>query len=164
MRTLPFFLLLSLLNLGCNAQESKDIAEHKEAEKQINEEPKGTWKVNKEFDENGNLIRFDSIYSWSSGNLEDLAALDKDSTLQQMRSKFYSRFSHFDQKGFEDVFGPDSLFTKHFFNDEFFKSPFGKDFFDLDAWHKQMENRQKEFLKKYRSQWKDEQNPPENTL
>lgn len=38
------------------------------------EQPKGTWKVDKEFDENGNLTSYYSISSWSSpDNLDELA-------------------------------------------------------------------------------------------
>ncbi|THD69266.1 hypothetical protein E7Z59_02745 [Robertkochia marina] len=49
-------IILSLFILGSiwtlQAQEPKD--KH------------GAWKVNKEYDENGNLIRYDSVYSWSA--------------------------------------------------------------------------------------------------
>ena len=77
------------------------------------------------FDENGNLIRYDSIYSWSSAdNFNALSSLDRDSILQSMQSEFYRNFSHFSDQGFDDVFSSDSLFTNKFFDDAFFKSLF----------------------------------------
>ncbi len=50
---------------GCNAQNTK---KNKDTENQLaqKEEPKGSWEVKKEVDENGNIIRYDSIYTYSS--------------------------------------------------------------------------------------------------
>jgi len=150
--TLLMALLLSLT--GCKGQEKKEGAIAEEGNKKEIEQPKGTWKVDKEFDENGNLIRYDSIYSWSSDNSwKDLTNLEKDSLLNNFESKFYRRFSQFQNQGFEDIFKPDSLFSKHFFNDDFFESDFGKDFMDIDRIRQQMLERQKKFLEKYQSQF-----------
>ncbi|GAB4512513.1 MAG: hypothetical protein Tsb004_18430 [Allomuricauda sp.] len=147
-------LLVAFLSTGCNSQEkeskNEDIAQNKET---TTATPKGSWKVNKEFDEAGNLIRYDSIYSWSSSeNLDELASLDRDSTLQSMQSRFYRNFSDFDfdQEGFGDFFQEDSLFTRRFFNDDFFNSDFGKDFMDIDKMHERMEAMQKQFLNRYK--------------
>lgn len=148
-------LLLALMFLGngCHAQEKEEGAraqEQKETEKSGT--PKGAWKVHKEFDESGNLIRYDSIYSWSSADaMEDLATLDRDSLLQSMRSRFYEHFSGMDTLEFPNFFGRDSLFTKGFFDDGFFKSEFGRDFMDIDHMRKRMEAIQQEFLRKYQS-------------
>lgn len=146
--------MATFLSLGCNSQENRDKEKESATGKEtIPEATKGNWKVNKEFDEAGNLIRYDSIYSWSSGDdLEELATLDRDSTLKSMRSKFYRNFSHFDfdQEGFGDLFAEDSLFTNRFFNNDFFGNEFGKDFMDLDKMHERMEAMQKQFLERYR--------------
>lgn len=145
----------ALLTISCNSQEkqNKDDVQG-DAEAQITETPKGSWKINKEFDEQGNLIRYDSIYSWSSGtDLDKLATMDRDSILQSMQSRFYRGFSNFNHEGFSDLFSKDSLFTKQFFNEDFFDSDFGHDFMDIDRVREQMENMQREFLERYQSEF-----------
>ena len=159
MKKIAILLMAAILNIGCNAQESKkeeELTKNEDSVAEIGEQPKGTWKVDKEFDENGNLIRYDSIYSWSSqSELGELSLLDRDSILQSMQSKFYRNFSRFNNQGFNDVFSSDSLFTHRFFDDDFFTSEFGEDFMDIDKMHKRMEAIQKEFLEKYRTEFKD---------
>ena len=152
-----YFLLLmiGMFSISCNGQtkdaEKTELKEHKET---ITEQPKGSWKVNKEFDDNGNLIRYDSIYSWSSnGKFDDLSTLEKDSLLKSFKSRFFTNFSDFENNGFDDVFSKDSLFSKRFFNDDFFERDFGKDFMDIDKITQQMIARQKKFLEKYQSEF-----------
>jgi hypothetical protein len=156
MKKAILLLSIGLLSVSCNGQKTeikKDDSEVKQ--EKITEEPKGTWKVDKEFDEQGNLIRYDSIYSWSSDEkLNDLTSFDKDSLLNSFKSKFYKHYSHFENEGFEDVFAQDSIFGKHFLNNDFFESDFGKDFMDIDKIRQQMIARQKKFLKKYQSEFK----------
>lgn len=147
--------LLALLFLGnsCQAQEKEE--EMKAQEQKETKKPEtagGAWKVHREFDESGNLIRYDSIYSWSSEDaMENLETLDRDSLLQAMRSRFYRHFTRIDSLAFPNFFGRDSLFTKGFFDDGFFKSDFGRDFLDIDHMRKRLEAIEEEFLRKYQS-------------
>ena len=155
MKKFILLVIVALLSINCNGQkdETKEL-EIKEIEENIVEQPKGAWKVDKEFDENGNLIRYDSIYSWSSnGNFNNFSSLDKDSLIQSFKSRFFTNFSGFENQGFEDVFSQDSLFSKRFFNDDFFGSDFGKDFMDIDKIRQQMIARQMKFLEKYQSEF-----------
>lgn len=146
-------LLAALLSIGCNSQEENNKDDKTtEKEQASTKTPKGSWEVNKEFDEEGNLIRYDSIYSWSSGeNLDELASFDRDSVLRSMRSKFHRSFSNFDfdQEGFGNLFEEDSLFTKRFFDNNFFDSDFGRDFMDIDKMHERMQAMQKRFMDRY---------------
>lgn len=148
-------LMMALLSVSCNGQKNESQkTETKENKDALTEQPKGTWKVDKEFDKNGNLIRYDSIYSWSSSNqFDDLSILDKDSLIKSFESKFFRNFSQFENQGFENMFTPDSLFSKQFFKDDFFKSDFGKDFMDIDNIRQQMLERQKKFMEKYQSEF-----------
>lgn len=153
MRKIAILSLSAILTLSCNAQENKkeeELPNDHGKKLQSSNEPLGTWKVDKEFDENGNLIHYDSIYSWSSAdNFNALSSLDRDSILQSMQSEFYRNFSHFSDQGFDDVFSSDSLFTNKFFDDAFFKSQFGEDFRNIDRMNKRMETMRKKFLEKY---------------
>jgi len=152
-----YFLLfmIGLLSGSCNSQKNDtEKTEIKESEGTVVEQPKGSWKVDKEFDDDGNLIRYDSIYSWSSnGKLNNLSTVDEDSLLQAFKSRFFTNFSDFKNNGFNDVFSKDSLFSKHYFNDDFFGSDFGKDYMDIDKITQQMIARQKKFLEKYQSEF-----------
>ncbi|WP_111710216.1 hypothetical protein [Lutibacter citreus] len=155
MKKYILLLMLTLLCVSCKGQKNDTIKEEPEKNKNsVVEEPKGTWKVDKEFDENGNLIRFDSIYSWSSNTkFDNLSSMDKDSLLQSFKSRFFTNFDQFENKVPGDVFSQDSLFSKHFFNDDFFGSSFGKDFMEIDKMREQMIERQKKFLEKYQSEF-----------
>lgn len=155
MKTYLLLLMVGLLSMGCNAQEnqSKKI-ENTKSDNTLVEQPEGTWIVDKEFDENGNLIRYDSIYSWSSnGEYDKLSLNDKDSLMQSFKSRFFKNYSGFDGEGFSAVFSQDSLFANHFFNDDFFDSNFGNDLMDIDKLREQMMAREKKFLEKYQSEF-----------
>jgi len=149
--------LVGLLSISCNGQnkETKN-GEPEKKEAHLNSRPKGSWKVDREFDESGNLIRYDSIYSWSSNNhFKNLLPSERDSLMRSFQSRFFTNFSRFKDQGFEDVFAEDSLFSRHFFNEDFFRSDFGQDFMDIDRIRQQMQERQRMFLKKYQSEFKE---------
>lgn len=147
--------MIGLLSVSCNGQKNEENkGETIPKQEEITKNPKGNWKVNKEFDENGNLIRYDSIYTYSSnGKFKDLSSIDKDSLLNSFESGFYKNFSQFKNQGFEKLFAQDSLFGKQFFNNDFFDNDFGKDFMDIDKIRQQMIERQKKFLEKYQSEF-----------
>ncbi len=153
MKKIALLFLAAILTTSCNSQENKkDQIEQEKAEKEITQQPKGTWKVDKEFDENGNLIRYDSIYSWSSADeFEDLKLQDRDSLLQSFQSKFFQRFSGSDRFGFDPFIEHDSLFGRRLFNEDFFGSDFGKDFMNIDKMHERMQRLEKEFFERYKS-------------
>lgn len=153
MKRILFLLAIALFGFGCNGQNAEKTEESAEKINSMTKEsPAGSWKVHKEFDEAGNLTRYDSIYSWSSSDeIENLGFLDRDSLLESVQSRFYRDFAQYDfeQEGIGDYFAEDSLFTKHFFNHDYFGSDFSKDFMDLDKMYERMEGRQKQFLEKY---------------
>lgn len=147
-------LFVAILALGCNAQETKNKAP-KDSDLTIDENPKGSWKVNREFDEAGNLIRYDSIYSYSSDDtFKGLSTIDQDSLIQSMRSRFDKHFKGFGWSNFDDLYPQDSLLDKDFFNEDFFDTEFGKDFMQLDQMHERMDDMHQRFMERYRSAFK----------
>ena len=160
MKKYVLFFMIGLLSISCNGQKNEQKTETIESEGKLIEQPKGTWKVDKQFDENGNLIRYDSIYSWSSnGKFDNFSMSDKDSLMQSFKSRFFKNYSGFENQWFESVFSQDSLFSKRFFNDDFFGSNFGNELMEIDKLMQQMRARQKEFLEKYQSEFiKPEEN------
>lgn len=138
-----------LLMVSCHGQEQKDQPK-KTKDNIAQEQPKGNWEVNREYDEDGNLISYDSIYSWSSSDAaKNMAKMDKDSLLQSFQMHMSKGFSPFDDENFSSFFADDSLFTKHFFQNDFFESQLGKDFMDLNEMHKRMAEMQKKFMEEY---------------
>ena len=151
------------LFIGCQGQKNDTTA--KSEKSKIAEEPKGSWKVNREFDEAGNLIRYDSIYSWSSAaadNKNNFSTMNRDSIFQSFRSQFSRNFSGVDDMMGNGLFDQDSLFIKRFFADDFFESEFGQDFMDLDQMHQHMQSMQKQFLQRYHKQFPKEKEKKEN--
>ncbi|NNE75884.1 MAG: hypothetical protein HKN31_02300 [Pricia sp.] len=157
MKKIAILSMAAILNINCNAQGNKEednLNKHQDSTEQMAETPKGTWKVDKEFDEEGNLIRYDSIYSWSSDDDWDrLVQKSPDSLLQSFQSRFYRNFSKFDNQRFGNLFADDSLFTKRFFAHDFFDSEFGEDFMDIDRIRERMESMQQKFLERYQSEF-----------
>lgn len=148
MKKFVVLFLLSLLCIDCHGQDQ--AKEPTKNNQNMAKEPKGNWKVNREFDEQGNLIRYDSIYSWSSSEYaEKLNRMDRDSLFSSFKSRFSHHFSYFDQSGLIDFLENDSLFTQKFFEDDFFKSPMGKDFINLESMHQRMEEIHRKFMGQY---------------
>ncbi|MEA1785121.1 hypothetical protein U1E44_03385 [Arenibacter sp. GZD96] len=151
-KNIGIYLAALLLSTGCNSQEKQNQADEKEHKRTVSAAPKGAWKVNKEYDEAGNMVRYDSVYSWSTGtDLDHLASMDRDSILKSIQSKLRRNFSQFDfeGEGFGDFFHQDSLFSNRFFDENFFKSDFGQDVMDIHKIQERMEALQKQFLKRY---------------
>lgn len=124
--------------------------------------PQSQIKVNKEYDENGNLIRYDSSYvsSWSSDST--FTMMDMDSLRNQMNfffgdnfDSFFNDSTLFDHGSFED------LHRKFFDEHQKFLNQFGMmdmdslmnampgvkhNFSDLDQMRKEMEDRFRQFF------------------
>jgi hypothetical protein len=155
MKTYVILFMMGLLSSSCSGQK-KDLSSYdtKTPQEETEKQPQGTWKVDREFDEKGNLIRYDSIYSWSSSDIyKDLNTKEKDSLLEKFKSRFFQQYSQFEDDGFENLFNPDSAFSKRYFNDDFFNSDFGKDFIDMDKITQEMIRRQKALLEKYQPKY-----------
>jgi len=141
MKTYVLLAMIGLLTVSCNGQAS----ESETRDNTVAEQPKGSWNVHKELDADGNLMRYDSIYSWSSHDTSDkLSEVDRDRLLHHIKSRFYSNFSDF-----EDVFTKDSIFSQLDFNDPFFGRDFGNHFMDIDKIKQHMIARHRAFLEPY---------------
>ena len=149
MKSYYLLLLMAFFSFSCNSQVEEQ-KKRKSSEQDKTKEhivPKGSWKVNKEFDENGNLTRFDSIYSWSSfGNLK---GMDKDSIFNNMHSMMQKRFSMFQPPIISNFAEHDSLMKQFFsddFNGDFFSSgkPLGMP--NMDDVMKRMEAMRQQFF------------------
>ena len=141
MKYIVMMALVAVLATSCQAQEKQDgKAISQKSTTAAQQTPKGNWKVNRETDENGNLVRYDSIYSYSSsGNYDHLKPEAMDSIVNAMQGQFSA------QMGNMPAMMGQSDFIQQFFND----GPFGNDSTQIsgfDAMRKQMEAMQQQFM------------------
>ncbi|WP_411896095.1 hypothetical protein [Winogradskyella sp. A2] len=123
MKSYVYLFLFTFLSISCNGQveEQKKNETSKQDENKENIVPEGSWQVNKEFDENGNLTRLDSVYSWSS--YESLKGIDNDSIINRMQSLMQKRFSMIQSPSISGFTQHDSL-MRQFFSDDFLMDDF----------------------------------------
>lgn len=135
------FSIIAIGVLGCNAQDKK--VEPKITERQ----PKEEWSVNKELDENGNVIKYDSTYRWSYSNSNgEHFTTNLDSIMQS-----FNKFFHSENKfgwGDEFSFSPktDSLLLNNFFKNDYFYENWNRQNFDIEQMMRQMDSARTEFL------------------
>lgn len=113
MKTLHLLPLFCLLFYNCSGQDKVQ----KKEENTI--KPDENITLNKEYDEFGNLKRYDSIYSYSyssNGKLSD--------SLKLQFQQHFNNHSFFEDSFFDDFFGKDSLSGGGFYPDNFFQKGF----------------------------------------
>ncbi|WP_157358327.1 hypothetical protein [Winogradskyella sp. J14-2] len=151
MKKVMLFLFVAILATSCNAQDTENSSKNPsdlEIQRDSLQKPKANWEVNKEVDENGNIIRYDSIYSWSSsGNIK---GMENDSIFNQMHTMMQKRFSMLQSPNLNDFAEHDSI-MKQFFYDDFFKDDFFSNrmptgFLNMDEIMKQMEAMRQNFF------------------
>jgi hypothetical protein len=116
-------LILALSFFGivsCNSQETKPVKKATSENKPLEE-----YSVNRKYDEQGNLIEFDSIYTSYYSNIQgDTLALD--SIMKNFEIYFNDHFSPVTSDNILDL---DSTFNDNFFSNDYFE----KQFFNQDG-------------------------------
>ena len=110
--------ILALFLSGCQAQEVQ-----KEKDNSINLEknkPQTSIIVNKEYDEDGNLIRYDSTYSSYYSNIQG-DSLMGDSIMKSFKNDLFKHFPMSRSPFFESFFFEDSLSDYDFYKNDFFR-------------------------------------------
>lgn len=126
MRSRSLFTLLlasSLIVFSCqektNGQELADAKAKKNVVQDSLNKPKVSIKVNRHFDEKGNVIGFDSTYSSYYSNVQgDTAKMD--SLFSNFNRYFDRNQSFFFRDNFNSLFFNDSLLYPDFFHKDFF--------------------------------------------
>lgn len=156
MRPKILLLIAVLISFSsCNAQEKESKKNASNADKGELNKPDASWKVNREYDENGNLISYDSTYVYSYSNVEGDTLFDRN--MEEMILKFHR---YLENQGMREpsFFFNDSLNNPdNFFHDQFFSHRYLGDS-DLLLQMRQMDSLHQEFLKKYFPQYREEEN------
>jgi hypothetical protein len=143
MKTMIIALMAVLCISGCKAQDKKKNIIKDEAN-----QPKVSWKVNKEVDDKGNVIRYDSTYVWSYSNKGKAQNVDVDSVLHKFREQFDINSSEIFGRGFGGPVWNDSAFYKDFIRPDYFLRKWENNSFDMRRMMQQMDSMRNAFLKK----------------
>jgi len=113
MKKIALIVLSTLFLTSCNAQTKKEFAKELTDVSKEKIQPKIDYKVNKEYDENGNLIRLDSTFSYYYSNINKDVMIN-DSIFKKFND-YFSINSSFNNLRFDD-----------FFKQDFFRGDFDK--------------------------------------
>jgi len=112
----------------------------------IKVQPDVNIKVNKEYDENGNLIRYDSTYTYIYSNMDGNIQL-QDSVFNDFMQHFNEHFGIKDDPFFNDLFFPDSLLQFDFYKKDFFHDRFNENRDWIEKMLREMDSIKNEFYK-----------------
>ena len=126
---------------SCQGQEEKQKEAVKSA---VN--PQTNISVNKEYDESGNLIRYDSTYSYYYSNIDGDTLLG-DSLFERFRSQFNQSYFFSEAPFFSDFFFQDSLLHYDFYKDDFFTNHFRRDMDRMDSIFRGMDSIKNQFFR-----------------
>lgn len=147
MKKLLFVLPILIMTVSCNAQQkNKEKAEKHGLETQ-QDKPQVNWKVNKKYDDKGNLIAYDSTYTWSystkDGKMSNIAA---DSVMSAFKKQFNTEFPSLFKEGFGNPVWTDSLFYRDFNDHDYFMKKWQNHYFDMNKMMRQMDSLRNSFL------------------
>jgi hypothetical protein len=151
-RILILGLAVSILLNSCNGQTSLKLG-NKQDEKIS---PGANYKVNKEYDKDGKLLRYDSTYSYYYSNVE-CDSVKRDSILDIFKDSFNHQLFFSDDPFFNEFFFQDSLIPYDFYKKDFFSHRYRNNKEEFDEFFHQMDSIKNEF---FNHQFKESE-PPE---
>ncbi|NQU66468.1 MAG: hypothetical protein HQ510_00860 [Candidatus Marinimicrobia bacterium] len=127
MKKIMYLIIVTLLTISCSVRENKSSTITSQVQQQTEDQagikPDVKWEVHTEIDENGNIVRYDSTYTWSNSYAkDDSTSTNMDSLKESFTKAFNKQFTTQWNRKFHSAFPNDSL--KHFGqfpNDEFMK-------------------------------------------
>ena len=142
-RTECIAIALSVTLISCNGQTTK--LNEESANNTMN--PQTSIKVDKKYDSKGNLITYDSSYSYYYSNVKDNANL-KDSILKNFKNHFNRNYSFSTNPYFNDFFFQDSLLKYDFYRKDFFMNRFRNNMRMMDSLFWGMDSLKNSFFNK----------------
>ena len=143
-------LLIILVITGCKNQEKENQQIINDEQEISSIKPSEKWDVKKQYDEQGNLIGYDSIYSWSYSNVEgDSIKVNLDSIMDSFKMYFGKNRSIDWDDDFYYFPKNDSLFMNDFFKDDYFLKNWQMQHSEYEDMIKKMDSMRNEFLRKF---------------
>lgn len=145
MKTFLSVCLLLLVAAGCDAQTGKSKKTLQVGD--TTSQPKASWKVNKKYDDKGNLIAYDSTYTWTySGKGGQDIPIEVDSVMNAFRKRFNSTFPSMFNNSFGSPVWNDSLFFNDFLRQDYFMRKYNDHYFDMKGMMRSMDSVRNSFL------------------
>jgi hypothetical protein len=138
-------IVLSVILIGCNGQNAKQKAGVTETDTAGN--PQTSIKVNRQYDNNGNLVKFDSTYSYFYSKTNDNKNL-RDSIYNNFRNQFRREYTFSSDPFFNDLFFQDSLLKYDFYKKDFFTNRFRNNMMMMDSLFWGMDSLKNSFFNK----------------
>ncbi|MDD2550383.1 MAG: hypothetical protein PHD00_09860 [Bacteroidales bacterium] len=113
---------VTLILSSCNGQEKQAESQNDKLSR-LKNVPKEDIKINREYDEDGNLIKYDSTYTYFYSNIENDKAAE-DSIFYDFRKMFDALYPFSYKPYFNDFFFEDSLLKYDFYKRDFFSERF----------------------------------------
>jgi len=107
--------------------------------------PKTVIKVDKKYDSKGNLVKYDSTYSYYYSNVKDNNNL-KDSIFNDFKKSFNNRYFFSSEPYFNDFFFQDSLLKYDFYRNDFFMNRFKNNMRLMDSLFWRMDSMKNSFF------------------
>jgi hypothetical protein len=146
MKKISLFILLAITTAHCTGQEQKSTKKKQTAPKN-GDAPVTQIEVNKEYDEQGNLIRYDSTYSYYYSNIDNNTNAE-DSVLQAFRERFEQSYPFAGDPYFEHLFFQDTLLLYDFYKNDFFLERFRRNSQKMEMLFRQMDSLKNSFYSK----------------
>ena len=144
---IPLFLFSAFFS-GCkNNPGGEAMAQNPDT--LMSPQPKVDIRVNKQYDDAGNLVRMDSTYIWSYSNLEgDSVKVAADSLLEMFKPFSFGAFPDTMDLWLNPFFNFDSIFYTDFFRDNYFFDRWHREFKSLERELHKLDSLRDEFLKR----------------
>ncbi len=144
---------------GCNAQSKQNEKTDLLITETEQNKPQANWKVNKKYDDKGNLIAYDSTYTWSYSSKGKMREIEADSVLTMFRKQFNTELPSFFNRNFANPIWEDSLLYRDFAQPDYFMKKWDNHYFDMRGMMQEMDSLRNSFLKKNYPGLRIETNP-----
>lgn len=140
-------IVFSLIFSSCNGQKAKKEKNRSVTDTTLisSNQPKEDIKVNKEYDKNGNLIRYDSTYTYYYSNIDENRAA-ADSIYNKFQEMFEEKYPFATEPYFDNLFFEDSLLHYDFYKKDFFHQRFMKNMELMDKLFREMDSVKNQFF------------------
>ncbi len=154
MKTLAWILVIPVMLASCNAQTGNKNDNKNENQPEMGNvmknKPKVDIQVNKKYDDNGNLIGYDSTYTWTYSNMTgDTVSVDADSVITHFMPNVGMNFPELNDPFFNDVFMNDTTLYNHFFNPNYYQDVWGQQNKEMNRIFREMDSLKSAFFNQH---------------
>jgi hypothetical protein len=151
MKTLSIIILSLFIICGCDSPAAKKVAQKLEKQKtetaRDSANPKTSVTVNKKFDDKGNLLRYDSTYSYHYSTPFGNRSIGADTLYRHFKSWYLgSSYDSLFNRRLGDLFFNDTLFKYDFLQPDYFSKRFELNQSYLQNMLRQMDSLKSDYL------------------